>query len=55
MNYWINVWLRIKRLSTMRCDPLINKQPLELLFIKSWTVIEHQILQIITQYINYKL
>ena len=33
----------------------MNKQVVELLFIKSWTDIEHQILQIITQYINYKL
>jgi hypothetical protein len=39
----------------MRCNPLINKQPVELLFIKSRTVVNHQILQIITQYINYKL
>ena len=45
----------LKDKSTMRCDPLINKQPVELLFIKRWTVSEHQILQIITQYINYKL
>ncbi len=33
----------------------MNKQVVELLFIKRWTVLEHQILQIITQYINYKL
>ena len=33
----------------------MNKQLVELLFIKRSTVIEHQILQIITQYINYKL
>ncbi len=30
----------------------MNKQLVELLFIKSSTVINHQILQIITQYIN---
>jgi hypothetical protein len=50
MKYRINVWLRIKRYSTMRCNPLINKQPVELLFIKSRTdiiPINHQILQII--------
>ena len=39
----------------MRCVLLINKQLVELLFIKRSTVINHQILQIITQYINYKL
>ena len=33
----------------------MNKQLVELLFIKRSTVINHQILQIITQYINYKL
>ena len=43
------------KISTMRCVLLINKQLVELLFIKRSTVIEHQILQIITQYINYKL
>ena len=44
-----------QKISTMRCVLLMNKQVVELLFIKSWTDIEHQILQIITQYINYKL
>ncbi len=41
--------------STMRCVLSMNKQLVELLFIKSSTVINHQILQIITQYINYQL
>ena len=39
----------------MRCILLINKQLVELLFIKRSLVINHQILQTITQYINYKL
>jgi len=39
----------------MRCVLLINKQLVELLFIKRSTVSEHQILQIITQNINHKL
>ena len=43
------------KITTMRCVLLINKQLVELLFIKRSTVINHQILQIITQYINYKL
>ena len=45
------------KISTMRCVLLMNKQFVELLFIKKSTVINHQILQIITQYtiINYKL
>ena len=44
-----------QKISTMRCVLLMNKQLVELLFIKRSTVINHQILQIITQYINYKL
>ena len=43
------------KISTMRCILLMNKQVVELLFIKRSTVINHQILQTITQYINYKL
>ena len=43
------------KISTMRCVLLINKQLVELLFIKRSTVINHQILQIITKYINYEL
>ena len=43
------------KISTMRCVLLINKQLVELLFIKRSTVINNQILQTITQYINYKL
>ena len=39
----------------MRCVLLMNKQLVELWFIKRSTVINHQILQIITQYTNYKL
>ncbi len=43
------------KISTMRGVLLMNKQLVELLFIKRSTVIKHQILQIITQYTNYKL
>ncbi len=43
------------KISTMRCVLLMNKQLVELLFIKRSTVSNHQILQIITQYSNYKL
>ena len=43
------------KITTMRCVLIISKQLVELLFIKRWTVSEHQILQIITQNINYKL
>ena len=43
------------KISTMRCILLINKQLVELLFIKRSSVINHQILQTTTQYINYKL
>ncbi len=43
------------KISTMRCVLLMNKQLVELLFIKRSTVINNQILQIITQYTNYKL
>ena len=43
------------KISTMRCILLINKQLVELLFIKRSKVSEHQILQIITQNINHKL
>ena len=39
----------------MRCVLSINKQLVELLFIKRSTVSEHQILQIITPYVKYKL
>ncbi len=44
-----------QKITTICCVLLINKQLVELLFIKRWTVSEHQILQIITQNINYKL
>ena len=54
MNYWINVWLRIKN-KYYEGILLINKQLVELLFIKRSSVINHQILQTTTQYINYKL
>jgi len=43
------------KISTIWCVLLINKQLVELLFIKRSTVIEHQILQIISQNSNYKL
>ena len=43
------------KISTMRCVLLMNKQLVELWFIKRSTVINNQILQTITQYINYKL
>ena len=44
-----------QKITTTWCVLIINKQLVELLFIKRSTVINHQILQIITQYINYKL
>ena len=43
------------KIRTMRCVLSINKQLVELLFIKRSTVSEHEILQIITQYVKYKL
>ena len=43
------------KISTMGCILLINKQLVELLFIKRSSVINYQILQTTTQYINYKL
>ncbi len=43
------------KIRTMWCVLLINKQLVELLFIKRSTVSEHEILQIITQYVKYKL
>ena len=43
------------KISTMRCVLLINKQLVELLFIKRMNSLENQILQIITQNINHKL
>ena len=43
------------KITTIWCVLLINKQLVELLFIKRSMVSEHQILQIITQNINYKL
>jgi len=44
-----------QKITTIWCVLLINKQLVELLFIKRSTVSEHQILQIITQNINHKL
>ena len=43
------------KITTIRCVLIINKQLVELLFIKRSKVSEHQILQIITQNINHKL
>ena len=43
-----------QKITTIWCVLLINKQLVELLFIKRSKVSEHQILQIITPYVKYK-